>query len=126
MEKNDYGLKKITSLCAYVQDVQTLEYLEEPVIVENIIINKDILEACGFKYDDAKYVAKLQNERESCVITADILPGNHIYTIYASLEYGNIRLEKQIVVLSELQDWVRQITGFELDINESKLVAACK
>ena len=133
MEKNDYvtiggRLKKVQNVghCGIVKDVQSGTDSEEKLISCHIIITKEILEACGFKHDSG-YFYKLnlidsQSGRDYTII-ANLEPLVKEYSIIEwTCIHDTIREKKQIIILSELQDWIRNKTGLELDIDEHRLV----
>lgn len=130
MEKNDYiqiggSLKQVIALDGTVRDVITGHQQQYILTSCHILITNDVLIACGFvKNADNVYCEILQDDYKSCSISTEHLPMEKEYLITLTDNSGMQTFKKSIIVLSELQDWVREKTGFELKIDELKLADA--
>ena len=104
-----------------VEDVNgnqsTLEY-----IVPNIIINDEILECCGFVKNDDKYQSLYSDSNLRYTILVSKSQQSYRCDIYNNKSHKPINTKNDIMVLSVLQDFIRQNTqGGELDIDFPKL-----
>ena len=132
MEINDYiqiggYLKQVIALNGTVRDVTTGHTQQYKLINCYIIITEDVLIACGFvKNADNVYYITLQDDYKTCVISYVFLSYKKEYLMTLTDNSGMTTYKKVIIILSELQDWVRENTGFELNINEIKLAKAIK
>lgn len=137
MQKGDYiihngSIAKITN-DNYYDVIDNTKHEAKNIVLHqpNIIINEAVLDASGFvPSKDNKYIYSHPiNDKEMYLIgevTFDLTPLKKICDITFSLNTDGMRVCKQIVVLSELQDFVRINTGQELCINIDKLAEAIK
>ena len=104
-----------------VEDVNgnqsTLEY-----IVPNIIINDEVLECCGFVKNGEKYQINYSDSNLSYIILVSKSQQSYRCDIYNNKSHKQINTKNDIMVLSILQDFIRQNTqGGELDIDFPRL-----
>ena len=132
MENNDYikiggSLKCVVALNGTVRDTITGHTQQYKLTSCHIPITEDILIACGFVKDvNNVYSTTLQDDSKTCVISCEFLPLKKEYLMTLTDNSGMATFRKVIIILSELQDWVRVNSGFELNINEIKLAEAIK
>lgn len=94
----------------------TLDYIEP-----NIVINDEILECCGFVKDSGKYNFQYSNGDLSYRILVSKSHQSYSCEIYGTTNLKSIGT-KDIAVLSELQDFIRQSTqGGELNVDWQRL-----
>lgn len=95
----------------------TLDYIEP-----NIIINDEILECCGFVKNDDMYQSHYFDSNLSYTILVSKSQQSYRCDIYNNKSHKPINTKNDIMVLSVLQDFIRQSTqGGELDINFPRL-----
>ena len=136
MEINDYVMYdgkvvKIIGESYEVLDTDKNANSEVRLIQPNILISEDILQMCGFeqKQDEKNvFTLEIKGNTVRCVIDYDITPLKDIcsITIYFSTSLKPEYAKMQIMVLSELQDFVRKYAKQELKIDHKKLVELVK
>ena len=91
----------------------------------NIVINEDILcYCCGFQKTDSQYIiTHLHNDTSHFVIRYETTPIKGRCHIDICGQTHTITSEHRIIVLSVLQDFVRNHTGCELNINTECLIS---
>ena len=91
----------------------------------NIVINKDVLcNCCGFHKTDSQYiVTDIHNNSSHFVIRYETTPIKGRCYIDITGQMHTIISEHRIIVLSVLQDFVRNHTGCELNINTERLLS---
>ena len=136
MEINDYVMYdgkvvKIIGESYEVLDTDKNVNSEVRLIQPNILISEDILQMCGFeqKQDEKNvFTLEIKGNTVRCVIDYDTAPLKDIcsITIYFSTSLKPEYAKMQIMVLSELQDFVRKYAKQELKIDHKKLVELVK
>ena len=136
MMKGDYVLfkgevAKITRVAKYYDVVDAQQHKTDNITLHqpNIIINENVLLACGFTQDvENKHIFTYHLADKDLIIigdiTFDLSPLNKICNIAFSIHADFMRISKQIIVLSELQDFIRINAGQELPINVELLAKA--
>ncbi len=125
MKKNDYikvkgNLKKILDPdSGSVLDVATQMVTNEELKACHIPINEEILKACGFENVNGEYVYIFHDADSSTSIIINKEMNNyHIMTTNCIKTQNAI---KEIVILSKLQDFYREHSNKELNIDEKRL-----
>lgn len=132
MKTNDYiqiggSLKCVVALDGTVRDIITGHTQQYKLTSCHIVITEDVLTSCGFQKNAGNvYDATLQDDNKTCVISCKFLPLKKEYLMTLTSNISIATFKKDIIILSELQDWVRVNSGFELNINEIKLAKAIK
>ena len=95
------------------------------------MLDADILLACGFTQDHEhknRFNWSIQNE--SLMISGEVLfdlsPLKQICNLIFTLATATMKISKSIMVLSELQDFIRINTGLELPIDFKRLTEVVK
>ena len=132
MQPNDYvlthgGLHKIVNLSGTVSNVETQETCDINLSSCHIPLTKSVLEACGFTHSDdsAHYCTSIQNKdrtRVAHIKCTECIGGYSVEISY--LKKSQYHCSQELSVLSELQDFVRMLSGLELTIDEKKLAEA--
>lgn len=136
MEINDYVIYngkvvKIIDESFDVIDVENHVDSNKQLTQPNILISEDILQICGFmqKQDELNvFTLEIKGNTIRCVIDYDTTPLKAICSITRSFDtclkpdYAKM----QIMVLSELQDFIRKYTKQELKIDHKRLVELVK
>ena len=136
MEINDYVIYngkvvKIIDESFDVIDVENHVDSNKQLTQPNILISEDILQICGFmqKQDELNvFTLEIKGNTVCCVIDYDTTPLKAICSITRSFDtclkpdYAKM----QIMVLSELQDFIRKYTKQELKIDHKRLVELVK
>lgn len=136
MEINDYVIYngkvvKIIDESFDVIDVENHVDSNKQLTQPNILISEDILQICGFmqKQDELNvFTLEIKGNTVRCVIDYDTTPLKAICSITRSFDtclkpdYAKM----QIMVLSELQDFIRKYTKQELKIDHKRLVELVK
>lgn len=95
----------------------TLDYIEP-----NIIIRDEILECCGFVKDNDKYKFQYSNGSSSYMILVSKSQQSYRCDIYNTMNLQQVITKDDIIVLSVLQDFIRQSTqGVELKVDLQRL-----
>ena len=119
------SLKQVIALDGTVRDVITGNTQQYKLTSCHILITENILIACGFTKNAMNvYYATFQDDNKTCVISCAFLPMQKEYIMTLTDNNGSTTFKKVLIILSELQDWIRENTGFELNIDEVKLVSA--
>lgn len=136
MEINDYVMYdgkvvKIIGESYEVLDTDKKANSEVRLVQPNILISEDILRMCGFeqKQDEQNvFTLEIKGNTVRCIIDYDTTPLKAIcsITIYFSTSLKPDYAKMQIMVLSELQDFIRKYTKQELKIDHNKLVELVK
>lgn len=130
METKDYiqitgSLHRIISMNGTVREIGTGTESKDDLTSCHIPITRKVLIACGFKNDEnGQYHIDLVEGDTICSIICTFIPMDKKYQIILKDRNGVTTLDKEIDVLSELQDWVRENSGLELNVDEAKLVEA--
>ena len=136
MEINDYVIYngkvvRIIDESFDVIDVENHVDSNKQLTQPNILISEDILQICGFmqKQDELNvFTLEIKGNTVRCVIDYDTTPLKAICSITRSFDtclkpdYAKM----QIMVLSELQDFIRKYTKQELKIDHKRLVELVK
>lgn len=95
----------------------TLDYIEP-----NIIIRDEILECCGFIKNNDKYKFKYSNGNVNYDILVSKSQQSYRCDIYNTMNLQQVITKDGIIVLSVLQDFIRQSTqGGELNVDLQRL-----
>ena len=130
METNDYiqiagSLYRIINMDGTVREISTGIEFKDNLTSCHIPITREVLIACGFqKGENGQYYTDLQEGDTICGITCTFIPLDEKYSMILTDKKGVTPFDEEIGVLSELQDWVREKSGLELNVDESKLAKA--
>ena len=131
IKHNGKVVKVTQDNCYDIVDIENHTMNNICVQAPNIMLDADILLACGLTQDHEhknRFNWSIQNE--SLMISGEVLfdlsPLKQICNLIFTLATATMKISKSIMVLSELQDFIRINTGLELPIDFKRLTEVVK
>lgn len=124
IKTDDGGLVKVVDDCAFNERLVHTDIGIIESYYPNIIIDDDVLKACGFKHDmtHANYRVKIDDDIVTISVDYPSYTVKDIKILGPKYRLNNIPYsDRGWCVLSDLQDTIRELSGNELPIDEESL-----